>query len=400
MSVEPIPFSLTMNRNVLILAFCQAMMFSGIGLVLSSSALIGKSLAANPAWATLPLALQYMTTMLVIFYVSSLMKIKGRRYVFVRGALLGASGLLLATLGIWLGNFILFALSSLLIGIHTAIGQFYRFAAAEAVTSEYKARAISLTLAGGVLAAFIGPNLAIYTKNLLEYVFLASYLMLVVVNVLVAWISSRLDLPPVPDDNAEIRPLMVIASQPKYILALIAAMIGYGVMNFLMTATPLAMHNHDHSFASTATVIQWHLFAMFAPSFFTGDLIRKFGVLQMMILGCILLLSCALINLNGTTLFHFETALILLGIGWNFLYIGATTLLTETYTSNERSKAQGLNDTFVFATLTTTSLASGALEAAFGWQTINLYSIPPILIVGLGLIWLVEKGRRQRAVLP
>ena len=389
-----------MNRNVLILAFCQAMMFSGIGLVLSSSALIGKDLAANPAWATLPLALQYLTTMLVIFYVSNLMRLKGRRYVFVRGALMGATGLLMAALGIWLGNFILFAFSSLMIGIHTAIGQFYRFAAAEAVPTEYKARAISLTLAGGVLAAFIGPNLAIYTKNMLEFVFLASYLTLVVVNILVAWISSRLELPPVPEDNIESRPLIVIASQPKYILALIAAMIGYGVMNFLMTATPLAMHNHDHSFASTASVIQWHLFAMFAPSFFTGDLIRKFGDMQMMILGCILLLSCALINLNGTSLLHFETALVLLGIGWNFLYIGATTLLTETYTSNERSKAQGLNDTFVFATLTTTSLASGALEAAFGWQTINLYSIPPILIVCFGLIWLVGKGNKRSAVLP
>ena len=387
-----------MNRNVLILAFCQAMMFSGIGLVLSSSALIGKDLAPNPAWATLPLSLQYLTTMLVIFYVSSLMKTKGRRYVFVRGALIGTTGLLLASLGIWLENFMLFALSSVLIGMHTAIGQFYRFAAAEAVPAEFKARAISLTLAGGVLAAFVGPNLAIYTKNMLEYVFLASYITLVLVNLFVAWISSRLELPPIPDDHVEIRPLLTIAAQPKYILAIVAAMIGYGVMNFLMTATPLAMHHHDHSFASTATVIQWHLFAMFAPSFFTGDLIRKFGVMQIMIIGCLLLISCALINLNGTTLLHFEAALVFLGVGWNFLYIGATTLLTETYSSNERSKAQGLNDTFVFATLTATSLASGVLVINFGWKIINLYSIPPILLVCFGLIWLVVKSKRQAAI--
>jgi len=175
-------------------------------------------------------------------------------------------------------------------------------------------------------------------------------------------------------------------------------MIGYGVMNFLMTATPLAMHSHDHSFSSTATVIQWHLFAMFAPSFITGDLIRKFGVMQIMIIGCVLLISCALINLNGTSLLHFEAALILLGIGWNFLYIGATTLLTETYTSNERSKAQGLNDTFVFATLTATSLASGALVAKFGWQTINFYSILPVLAVCLGLIWMVGKRSRPATI--
>lgn len=384
-----------MNLNVLILAFCQAMLFSGIGLVLSSSALIGKDLAPDPAWATLPLALQYMTTMLVIFYVSHLMKTKGRRYMFVRGALVGVVGLLIASLGIWMGNFVLFALSSVLIGTHTAVGQFYRFAAAEAVSSEYKAKAISLTMAGGVLAAFVGPNLAIYTKNMLGYVFLASYLALVLMSLVVAFVSSRLELPSIPDDDVEMRPLLQIALQPKYLLAIVAAMIGYGVMNFLMTATPLAMHGHDHSFSNTATVIQWHLFAMFAPSFFTGDLIRKFGVLQIMIVGCVLLVLCALINLNGTSLLHFEAALILLGVGWNFLYIGATTLLTDTYTSNERSKAQGLNDTFVFATLTITSLASGAMVAQFGWQPINLYSIPPVLAVGFGLVWLVFKRSRQ-----
>jgi MFS family permease len=382
-----------MNRNVLILAFCQAILFSGIGLVISSSALIGKNLAPDAAWATLPLALQYLTTMLVIYYVSSLMKEKGRRYVFTRGALIGTIGLLVASLGIWLGNFMLFALSSILIGIHTAIGQFYRFAAAESVATEYKAKAISLTLAGGVLAAFIGPNLAIYTKNLLEYVFLASYLTMVVMNIVVAYVSSKLTLPSISVDLGEGRPLLKIATQPKYLLAIIAAMIGYGVMNFLMTATPLAMSNHDHSFASTASVIQWHLFAMFAPSFITGDLIRKFGVLQIMLVGCLLLLSCAFVNLNGTSFLHFESALILLGIGWNFLYIGATTLLTDTYSPHEKAKAQGLNDTFVFATLTLTSLASGALVENFGWQSINFYSIPPVLIVVLGLTWLILKRR-------
>ena len=387
-----------MNRNILILAFCQAMLFSGIGLVLSASALIGKELAPSPAWATLPLALQYMTTMLVIFFVSHLMRKKGRRYVFVRGALIGTVGLIVASLGIWLGNFMLFVLSSVLVGIHTAIGQFYRFAAAEAVADEFKARAISLTLAGGVLAAFVGPNLAIYTKNVFQPVFLASYLVLALIAFSVALAASRLELPLMPDTEEEIRPLLAIASQAKYLLAIIAAMVGYGVMNFLMTATPLAMQGHHHSFSSTATVIQWHLVAMFAPSFFTGDLIRKLGVLQVMVIGGVLLMSCALINLTGTTLLHFEVALILLGIGWNFLYIGATTLLTEAYSANERSKAQGLNDTFVFATLTATSLASGALVAQFGWQSINLYSIPPTLAVCLGLIaWLFAKRSRSSA---
>lgn len=387
-----------MNRSVFILAFCQAVLFSGTGLILSSSALIGKELAPSPAWATIPLAIQYLTTMLVIFFVSHLMQKKGRRFVFMRGAIIGSAGLLIASLGIWMENFTLFVLASLLIGIYSAVGQFYRFAAAEAVASEYKARAISMTMAGGVLAAFIGPNLAIFTREMLEYVFLASYLALVLMTMSVAWITSRLQLPAIPVDAKEIRPLLKIATQPKYLLAMIAAMIGYGVMNFLMTATPLAMQCHNHSFDSTAVVIQWHLFAMFAPSFFTGDLIRKLGVMQVMILGCLLLIACALINLNGTSLPHFEAALILLGVGWNFLYIGATTLLTETYSSNERSKAQGMNDTFVFATLTLTSLASGASVEHFGWETINLYSIPVTLAVLLGLIWLVARRLRRAAV--
>ena len=388
-----------MNRNVLILAICQAILFSGIGLVLSSSALIGKGLSPDPAWATLPLSLQYLTTMLVIFFVSHLMQTKGRRYVFVRGAIVGMAGLIIASLGIWLGNFVLFALSSVLIGIHTAIGQFYRFAAAESVASEYKAKAISLTLAGGVLAAFIGPNLAFYTKNILEQVFLASYLTLVLMNMVVAIITSRLGFPIMSVDKEKIRPLLMIVSQAKYLLAMVAAMIGYGVMNFLMTATPLAMNHHDHSFSNTASVIQWHIFAMFAPSFFTGDLIKKFGVLQIMIMGCLLLAACAVTNLNGTSLTHFESALIFLGIGWNFLYIGATTLLTETYTINEKSIAQGFNDTLVFATLTATSLASGFAVEKFGWYTINLFSIPATLIVCIGLIWLLI-NRSHRSSLP
>lgn len=389
-----------MNRNVLILAFCQAMLFTGIGLVISSSALIGKELAPSPAWATLPLAMQYLTTMLVAYYCSYLMKQKGRRHVFVRGALIGSVGVMIASAGIWLGNFYLFTAASLLIGVHTAIAQFYRFAAAEAVPSQLKARAISLTLAGGVFAAFIGPNLARYTKNLMEHAFLASFLTLIVITAAAAWMASRLDLPPMPTDESHesARPLLTIAAQEKYIIALLAAMVGYGVMNFLMTATPLAMNSYGCSFPSTTWVIQWHLVAMFAPSFFTGDLIRKVGVLPVMITGCLLILSCALINLAGTTEDHFEAALILLGIGWNFLYIGATTLLTETYSLHEKSKAQGLNDTLVFATLTFTSLASGAMITHFGWPSINLYSTIPILAVCSGLVWLLVRSRAARSV--
>lgn len=380
-----------MNRNVLILAFCQAMLFTGTGLVIASSALIGKQLAPSPAWATLPLALQYLTTMCAAYYVSNLMKVEGRRYVFVRGALIGTVGVAIAAAGIYSGNFYLFALAGLFIGIHTSIGQFYRFAAAEAVTSTYKARAISLTLAGGVFAAFIGPNLASFSRNLMTQTFLAGFLVLIVVTLAAAWMSARLDLPPVPDeDHHAARPLMQIVTQAKFIVALFAAMMGYGVMNFLMTATPLAMQSYGCSFPSTALVIQWHLVAMFAPSFFTGDVIRKFGALSVMLAGCVLVLACVAINLSGTTVAHFETALIALGLGWNFLYIGATTLLTETYSASEKSQAQGFNDTLIFATLTISSFASGVMVNKFGWQTINIYSVLPVVLVGAGIVWLMS----------
>lgn len=388
-----------MNRNVLILAFCQAMLFTGIGLVISSSALIGKQLAPSPAWATLPLAIQYLTTLLMIFYVSRLMSQRGRRFVFVRGALFGTAGALLAALGIWLDNFYLFAAAGVFIGVHTTVAQFYRFAAAEAVAPEVRAKAISMTLAGGVLAAFIGPNLARISRDMLDTDFLASFLALAVVTSVAALLSTRLDLPATRDQDAAgtARPLTGIVLQGKYIVALLAAMIGYGVMNFLMTATPIAMDVCGYSFSNTATVIQWHLVAMFAPSFFTGDLIRKAGALPVMLLGSVLLIASAATNLSGTSFTHFEIALVVLGVGWNFLYIGGTTLLTETYTASEKSKAQAFNDALVFATLTASSLGSGAMVSLLGWERINLYSIPFALLVLGAILWLGLRSRRAES---
>lgn len=384
-----------MNLNVLILAFCQAMLFTGIGLVVSSSALIGKQLAPSASWATLPLAIQYLTTLLTIFYVSRLMARKGRRFVFVRGALLGSAGAMIASLAIWLGNFPLFAFASVFIGMHTTVAQFYRFAAAESVSDEFKARAISLTLAGGVFAAFIGPNLARLSRTLLEQDFLASFLVLALVTALSALMATRLNLPLPPkiDECDSARPLVAIVRQRNYLVALLAAMIGYGIMNFLMTATPIAMDFCGFPFSSTTLIIQWHLVAMFAPSFFTGDLIRQFGVLRVMQTGGLLLVSSALINLSGSTFEHFEMALILLGIGWNFLYVGGTTLLTETYSPSEKTKAQAFNDALIFTTLTISSLSSGAMVSHFGWERINQYSLPFSLTAFVAITWLTTRKR-------
>lgn len=385
-----------MYLNIFLLALCQAMMMTGVSLVLSSSALVGAELAAHPILATLPLSLQYLTTMLVMIPVSRMMQRRGRRPVFVMGALIGAVGMGLATYGVAIGNFVLFAAAGILVGMHNAVGQFYRFAAAEAAGHELKSRAISLTLAGGVLAAFLGPNLARFTRDAIVPTFTASFLALCITTLIAAALASRLRLPVVDAAATEGtgRPMMEIAKQPAFIVAVAAATLGYASMNLIMTATPLAMTCQHQSFDDIAWVIQWHIVAMFAPSFFTGDLIRRVGVLTVIAVGALLELACIAVNLAGTSVAHFNTALILLGLGWNFLYVGGTSLLTDTYRPEERGRVQGLNDTLVFTSVTLSSLAAGGLVNLYGWETVNLATIPGMLVVLLligRLLWL----RRQ-----
>lgn len=371
-----------MNRNVPLLALTQAALMTTVSLVLSSSALIGLQLA-SPDLATVPLAIQYFATMLVLYPAARLMESHGRRTVFCIGALLGALGLALAAAGIRFGSFTLFAGAGCLIGIFNAVGQYYRFAAADAVPVEHKSIAISLTLTGGVLAAIAGPLLARWTKEALEPSFYASFLALSGVALFGALLSAGLKLPPMnPGQHSEkSRPLAEIAANPRFGLAVLGGGIGYAIMCLLMTATPLAMLCSRLSFAQTATVIQWHVVAMFAPSFFTGSLIQRHGALPVMLCGCLLNLASIAVSLNGETLPHFELALILLGIGWNFLYVGATALLTETYRPAEKSRIQAINDTLVFLGVTVATLLSGRLVNTLGWQSVNIYASLPILIV-------------------
>ncbi|MDQ3059168.1 MAG: MFS transporter [Pseudomonadota bacterium] len=371
-----------MNRNVALLALSQAAVMTTISLVLSSSALVGVQLS-SPGLATVPLAIQYLATMLVLYPVARLMERHGRRSVFGAGALAGALGLAVAAVGIRLGSFILFAGAGFLIGIFNAVGQYYRFAAADAVPAERKSMAISLTLSGGLLAAVAGPMLARWTRDAFEPPFYASFLALIGVALLGALFTAGLQLPPmVPSDHQENpRPLAQIAANPKFMLAVLGGVVGYSIMNLLMTATPLAMMSCHLSFSQTATVIQWHVVAMFAPSFFTGSLIQRIGTLPVMLLGCFLNLGSIAISLMGTELHHFELALILLGIGWNFLYVGATSLLTETYRKEEKTRIQAFNDTLVFLGVTVVTMLSGTLVNTLGWQTVNMYAAAPIVLV-------------------
>ncbi len=389
-----------MNKNVLLLALCQALMLTATSLMLSTSALVGARLADDPVLATLPLSLQFMGMMLSSFSASMLMKHTGRKLGFAAGLVLGMVGAWVCASAIGNGSFFGFCVGSMLMGMFNGVGQFYRFAAAEVAPVAQRARAISYVLAGGVLAAFIGPNLARLTRETVTGAeFAGSYMSLLVVYglslVLVA--ATRFPPPGTEERSSGGRPLGVITGQPVFVVAVLGALIGYGVMNLVMTATPLAMEVCGFEFGQTAQVIQWHVVGMFLPSFFTGRLIERYGVLQVMMVGAMLLLGCVAINLTGVTYAHFISALVLLGIGWNFLFIGGTTLLTEAYAPAEKAKTQGINDLIVSTTVAATALSSGYLSFRFGWQTINAAALPAILLAMLATGWLMLQRRRAPA---
>lgn len=376
-----------MNQNVFLLALSQAVVMTTISLVLSSSALVGVQLS-SPNLATVPLAIQYLATMLALYPAAKLMERYGRRSVFCTGALIGALGLAVAAMGIRLGSFALFAAAGFLIGTFNAVGQYYRFAAADAVSVDRKNIAISLTLTGGLLAAVAGPMLARWSKEALQPSFYASFLALIGIALLGALFATGLKLPQMVqvDHSEPPRSLVEIARNPRFVLAVVGGVVGYAVMNLLMTATPLAMMCSRFSFAQTAEVIQWHVVAMFAPSLFTGVLIQRVGTLPVMLLGSFLNLGSIAISLMGNELSHFEVALILLGIGWNFLYVGATSLLTETYRKEEKASIQAFNDTLVFMGVTVVTMFSGTMVNTLGWQVVNIYAAAPVLLVIVGIV--------------
>ncbi|WP_126453301.1 MFS transporter [Sulfuriflexus mobilis] len=388
-----------MTRNVPLLATCQALMMSGNSLLIATSALVGFALAEDKALATLPLAAQFIATMLTSIPAALLMERIGRKPGFMLATLLGLAGGVIATLAILNGEFWWFLLGAVLFGSFNGFGIYYRFAAADAVDVEHKSRAISYVMAGGVVAAVVGPNLARFTRESVEgALFAGSYASMIVIYMLALFTLSFIKLPPKPAAHAgqkAARPLKQIAAQPKFIVAITGATLGYAVMSLVMTATPLAMHNHAYAFADTSFVIQWHVLGMFAPSFFTGQIIRRFGVLNVMFTGGLLGVACIVINLLGTSLWHFWGALLLLGISWNFLFVGATTLLTETYRPNERAKTQAMNDFTVFTTVSIAILSAGALQHNLGWEVVNIGALPMLAIVLASIVWLRNKTANE-----
>jgi MFS family permease len=280
-------------------------------------------------------------------------------------------------------------------GVYNAVGQYYRFAAADAASAEFKPKAISLVLAGGLVGGIVGPEVSTFTVDALATRYLGAYLSLIGFLVLVVGVVQLLDIPsPAGDDRkASARPMKEIMAQPVFIVAAMGAAIGYGVMNLLMTATPLAMRLCGHPYSAAATVIGAHVIGMFGPSLFTGSLIKRFGVLQVMTAGVLLFYVVVAIALSGISVPHFWVALVLLGIGWNFLYIGGTTLLTGACTPAERAKTQGANDSIIFLTMMLTSFGSGVLIDAKGWEVLNWLALPFITAAAGAVLWLLTRRR-------
>jgi MFS family permease len=366
------------RRNALLLAIASGLAGANATVVFATGAIVGQSLASAAALATLPVSAFVFGTMLATLPVSLAARRYGRRAVFLAGNLTGVAAGLLAALAVHQGSFALFCLATALAGAYQAVVQSYRYAAADTATPAFRPKAISWVLTGGVAAAFIGPQLVIWTKELmLPYLFLATFIGQAAVALLAMAATGRFE----DQSQAEVlagtqRPLAALLSQPRLIAAIVCGTLAQALMNFMMTAAPLAMVQCGHAVVDAALGIQWHVVAMFAPSFWTGALIQRFGKEKLVIAGMLILAGCGLISLLGLSVPHFWAALVLLGVGWNFAFIGATAMVTDCHTASERAKVQGFNDFVIFGTTTLGSLLAGVLLATVGWSTISAMLVP------------------------
>ena len=389
-----------MNLNLLLLAFCQGMFMTNTIAFIAMNGLVGLALAPSGWMATLPVTSYVVGGALSAPLVARIQARWGRKRSFQLGLLMAAVSAAACAWAVQQQHFGLLMASTLLAGFYQANAALYRFAGTELVEPSFKEKALSLVLAGGIVGAFIGPNLADLTVGLLPVRFVGSYLALIGVAAVAFVALSFIRFPPhrAPAPGASTgRPLGEILRQPVFAVAVAAGALGYGVMNLLMSATPIAMQQCKHPFTSATLVLEWHVLGMYVPSFFTGHLIKRFGALSIMAVGVVLNLVCVAVALSGVDLMQFLVALFVLGVGWNFLYTGGSTLLTTVYRPEEKNKAQGAMDTCVFATMALSSFSSGALVTTQGWTLLNLGSLLPIAAVGLALAWLAAVQRRGTA---
>jgi len=395
-------------RTVLKLTACMALHQTALTLGFTVAALAGQMLAgAEEALATLPLSIMFIVLMASSAPVSLLMGRIGRRAGFALGTLVGAAGAAIAAYAIYQASLWLFALGIGLYGYATATANYYRFAASEVVSDAQRSRAISTVLTGGVVAAVLGPFLATRAVDwLAPFSFAASYLVMAGLALAIVPLLLFLRLPTTKqlaaaqalDSNAApARPLSEIARQPVFIVAALAAMVGFGAMNLIMVTTPLAVVACGYGVVDAGAVIQWHVLGMYLPSFVTGRLIQRFGVLRIMAIGAALILGCVAVNVSGVLLVNFIAGLILLGVGWNFLYIGGSTLVTSAFRPQERARTLGLFELMVTGTTAVTALSSGAIYAAAGWEVLNLAAVLPLLLVLAAVVWLGLQRRAQAA---
>jgi len=384
--------------NIALLATAQGLyLVSGVTFIMFSG-LVGQNLSDTPLLATLPIAVMTIGTATSTIPMSILMRRIGRRWGFLLGATAGLVAGSLGAYAIVQSSFVLFCMATFIMGIYQASTQYYRFGAVESAPLSFASRAVSLVLLGGVISALFGPSLAVYSQKFLAPVpFAGSFLMSAVISV-VAMIPLALVRIPRPLEDAcreGARSLRVIVRQPVFIAAVLNAATGYGLMVLVMTTTPLAMIAHGFAMSATGMVIQWHVLAMFVPSFFSGWLIHRLGVLTILFTGMGLFVVSALVATSGLAMINFGVTLVVLGVAWNFMFVGGTTLLIEAYRPSEKAKTQGVNELIVFASAATGSFASGGLFNMSGWDAVNYGVVPFLLVTFSATVWYARQHARQ-----
>ena len=376
------------KRNTLILSVAQGLSITTTSINMINTGLVGALLATNPSYSTIPLSLQFLTIALTLIPVSLLMGKFGRRPMFLIGSMAAFLGCLTIAFAIVDKSFSLFILGSILLGFSQANQQFYRYAAADNVSNNQKSKAISLVLAGGIIAAVVGPEVSRYSFDLLpDYIYLATYLLAALIQILnfIILIFIKIKKPEVRAQK--LRPLSDILMQQTLIIAILAAAVGYSLMSFIMTATPLQIVNICKlGNSASSTVIQWHIIAMFAPSFFTGSIISRFGNRKVMLAGIILYAFSVFFGILGETVQNFWIALFLCGLGWNFLYVGGSDIIAKSALPEERAKVQGVTDFIIFVFVAMGSFLAGYLHSNLGWEIMLFYTTIPIVLIFIGII--------------
>lgn len=387
------------KRNALVLSSMQALGGTNSAIIVAVAGLAGQQLASRPELATLPISLFHLGLAFGTIPAALIMRRLGRRSGYLVGAVLGILGGLVAAFGIYSSLFMVFCVGTILAGMYASYVQSYRFAAADGADAAFRPKAISWVMAGGLIAAFIATQAVILTRNIsITTPYAASFLAQAALTLLA--IPFILMLRNVETRNTQAthnvgRPLKEIARSPYFVISVLTGVVSYGLMTLIMTATPLAMHSCGHDLRDSTLGIQWHILAMYGPSFFTGHLIQRFGKIPVAIIGVLLIAASSAIALSGLSVNHFWLALIFLGVGWNFGFIGATAMVTDCYRPEEKNRVQAFNDLLVFGSVAASSFFSGQLLAAEGWATLNLLVFPTVAAVLVALLWLHQYQRRQ-----